>query len=244
MRNLYRKQGFTLVEMSVVIVVVGMILSGILVGQNIVKEAKLKAIIKEFGEINASVSSFLLEYDALPGDFNNAEAFWSTSVNGNGNHRIDWGAEEYAAWSQLNLANILPGSFSGVVGSGADAYDPHVNALGTDYSKNAGYMIKYTDVSGNTYDGMYGNSGNAIWLGRNSANGFHEPLLTIDEALHIEGKIDDKIANRGSIYVIRGGSVAADNVCTDQQWTVSRSTDVAFIMSDKTISCALIYWLD
>ena len=89
--------GFTLIELSVVLVIIGLIVGGVLVGQDLIKAAALRAQISDFEKFNTAVNTFNLKYSCLPGDCANATSFFSSSViqvpgagaNGNGNGILD-----------------------------------------------------------------------------------------------------------------------------------------------------------
>ena len=62
------KKGFTLVELSIVLVVIGLLIGGILVGQSLVESAKINSVIKQFQQIDIAIGNFQGKYKAWPGD--------------------------------------------------------------------------------------------------------------------------------------------------------------------------------
>ncbi len=66
--------GFTLLELTVVLVIIGLIIGGVLVGRDLVKTAELRSVISQVEQYNAAVMTFKAKYDGLPGDFIGAEA--------------------------------------------------------------------------------------------------------------------------------------------------------------------------
>ena len=86
--------GFTLIEMSIVLVIIGLIVGGVLVGQSLINAAAVRAQITQFEKYNAAVNTFRGKYDCLPGDCVNATTFFPQLsggyyTNGNGNGIID-----------------------------------------------------------------------------------------------------------------------------------------------------------
>jgi prepilin-type N-terminal cleavage/methylation domain-containing protein len=80
--------GFTLVEIAIVLVIIGLLLGGILKGQEMITQAKIKNIVNDFNGITAAINSYQDRYKALPGDDLNANSRWSLPSgvgNGDGN---------------------------------------------------------------------------------------------------------------------------------------------------------------
>ncbi len=83
-----RQQGFTLVEIAIVLVIIGLLLGGILKGQEMITQAKIKNSIADFSGISAAYHGYQDRYRAIPGDDVNAATRWTTptvATAGNGN---------------------------------------------------------------------------------------------------------------------------------------------------------------
>ncbi len=81
------KDGFTLIELSIVLVIIGLIVGGVIGGQALVKAAKYSSVISDIGEIRIAQNTFVMQYDALPGDMRDASDYWNVTLcpNGGGN---------------------------------------------------------------------------------------------------------------------------------------------------------------
>jgi prepilin-type N-terminal cleavage/methylation domain-containing protein len=79
------KSGFTLVELAIVIVVIGLLVGGVLQGQELIKQAEIRSLISQLREYDTASNTFLAKYNAIPGDFNKANAF---GININPNNGI------------------------------------------------------------------------------------------------------------------------------------------------------------
>ena len=85
-----RKQaGFTLVEIAIVLVIIGLLLGGILKGQEMIIQAKIKNVLADFSGVSAAYHGYQDRYRAIPGDDPGAAARWAvapaaTAGNGNG----------------------------------------------------------------------------------------------------------------------------------------------------------------
>jgi prepilin-type N-terminal cleavage/methylation domain-containing protein len=82
------RSGFTLIELSIVLVIIGLIVGGVLVGQDLIKAAEVRATISQIEKYNTAVNTFYGKYQALPGDMNISTAttfgFNATTHNGTG----------------------------------------------------------------------------------------------------------------------------------------------------------------
>src|SRR5205807_4076721 len=83
-----RRQGFTLVEIAIVLVIIGLLLGGILKGQEMITQAKIKNVVADFSGISAAYHGYQDRYRAIPGDDPNALSRWPNLplvVSGDGN---------------------------------------------------------------------------------------------------------------------------------------------------------------
>lgn len=125
-----KQQGFTLVEIAIVLVIIGLLLGGILKGQELITAARVRNLADQTAGIQAAYYGFLDRYRAVPGDMLPAQACGAignevptcpgTGVGGNGNGTIDpvldgpgvW-AEAAAAWAHMAAAGFLQGRYPG-----------------------------------------------------------------------------------------------------------------------------------
>src|SRR5574341_1136848 len=86
--HMRKTKGFTLVEIAIVLVIIGLLLGGILKGQEMITQAKIKNVISDFSGISAAYHGYQDRYRAIPGDDPNANTRWTTpttATQGNGN---------------------------------------------------------------------------------------------------------------------------------------------------------------
>lgn len=116
-----RQQGFTLVEIAVVLVIIGLLLGGILKGQELINSAKVKNVIGDFRNTATYIYAYQDRFRALPGDDPAAvrhlcSGGGACTVAGNGNGVINgsWDAgadtESVHLWQHLRLAGLATGS--------------------------------------------------------------------------------------------------------------------------------------
>lgn len=132
------RHGFSLVELSIVLVILGLLTGGILAGQSLIRAAELRSISADYSRYVAATHTFRDKYSALPGDFPAATRFWSRAsavascatnssatvglpgaCDGNGDGYLPQGtvtsgaAENFQYWSQLANAGLIEGSYTG-----------------------------------------------------------------------------------------------------------------------------------
>ena len=116
-----QQSGFTLVEMAVVLVIIGLLLGGVLKGQQLINSAKAKSLVNDFRATATFVYGYQDRFRALPGD----DAAADTHIGGTkattggtvGNGRIDgdWNSttvtdESVLFWQHVRLANLTSGT--------------------------------------------------------------------------------------------------------------------------------------
>jgi prepilin-type N-terminal cleavage/methylation domain-containing protein len=103
--------GFTLVEIAIVLVIIGLLLGGVLKGQSLIDNAKVKNVIQQATSLQAAVNAYQDKFRALPGDDAQATSHVpGASGNGNGDGQI---AEYQLAPQHLALGGFITGSFNG-----------------------------------------------------------------------------------------------------------------------------------
>lgn len=103
-----RQQGFTLIEIAIVLVIVGILLGGVLKGQEMLTQGKIRAIEKELDSVAVAILGYRDRYKALPGDDSTVEQRWSGAIAGSGDGLIGEG-EGIKAWQHLRYAGLIAG---------------------------------------------------------------------------------------------------------------------------------------
>lgn len=244
-------RGFSLVELSIVLVILGLLTGGILAGQSLIRASELRNITREYQYYTTAIHSFRDKYMAVPGDITNASSFWglmtncgaaspsgtgTQTCNGNGDGRIGQptqGArtgEMFTFWQQLANAGLIEGSYTGI--AGATNLDEAVLGVNTPASKfpNTGWSMHYNNLGG-TATRYALNYGNAFAFGAVAAASYTRlGVLSVQDTWGIDTKLDDGKPGTGRIIVINWNS------CT----TSTTNTDYAgqFNLDNTTATCA------
>jgi prepilin-type N-terminal cleavage/methylation domain-containing protein len=113
----HRQQGFTLVEIAIVLVIIGLLLGGILKGQEMITQAKIKNVIADMSGVSAAMYGYQDRYRAQPGDDKNASR-WSVGVGNadgiiNGKYLSTTATDESMLfWEHLRRAGFVSGTGS------------------------------------------------------------------------------------------------------------------------------------
>ncbi|MFZ4540565.1 MAG: pilus assembly FimT family protein [Rickettsiales bacterium] len=79
-----QQRAFSLVELSIVLVILGLLVGGILSGQALIRASELRAVVTEYNRHAVDTKTFRDKYFALPGDMANATSFWGRVGGGAG----------------------------------------------------------------------------------------------------------------------------------------------------------------
>ena len=118
--------GFTLIEIAIVLVIIGLLLGGVLKGTELINQAKIKNVIADFNGVQAAYYGYQDRFKRIPGDDPGATARWgATTISGDGNGLIAGNynraivappvaaEESNLFWQHLRSAGFIPGPTSG-----------------------------------------------------------------------------------------------------------------------------------
>lgn len=219
------QRGFTLIEMSIVLVIIGLIIGGILKGQEIIESSRQKNIITQVDTMRAAVNTFADKYNGLPGDYNLALTRINSTAaliaNGDGDGIVDptgiataaniaadtgvGNAEQYNFFNHLALAELISGTTPSTAAAPAGFGDG--SALPAIAVPGGGMTVVY---------GLY-NLGNnprqSHWLRLHktvagAADGAATGVLSGKRAFEMDLKIDDALPYEGTMRITGAGGTA------------------------------------
>lgn len=263
-------RGFTLIELSVVLVIIGLIIGGVLVGQDLIRAAQVRAQITQIEKFNTAINAFYGKYGALPGDLNAATAhqfgFTPRGTNagqGDGNGMIEWysgsgnvgfaegGGETGLFWVDLSSANglnvnMIEGSFSSAT------INPPASIVTT---ASMNLYLPAAKIGGGNYVYVGGGSGgNAFGISvpqsiDTTGTMTSSPGMTVQQAYSIDNKIDDGLPETGNVvaaYVSGNVEVIAPNAAAPSATTCFDTTSGQYSLSQNGgsgVNCALGFYM-
>lgn len=153
-----RQEGFTLIEIAIVLVIIGLLLGGILKGQEMITQGKIKNAISDFNGIQAAYYGYQDRYKAIPGDDINATRWQATAGTpppnaGNGNGQIaglynhvpaapdpSSTEESNLFWTHLRCAGFVSGPCKGA-GAGTQPNNAATGMVGVQTGDGAGGVV-------------------------------------------------------------------------------------------------------
>lgn len=241
------ERGFSLVELSIVLVILGLLTGGILGGQSLINAAALRSVSTDYQRFSAAANTFRDKYFAYPGDLRNATAFWGKdntncagdtgtaatpgTCNGDGNGVVGiYGASaEYTRyWQHLALAGLIEGTYTGIcttVDWGICAPGPAGSVVPASKFNNGAFFIFQLSLD-NSVNGEFAYSDAPLpfepmlIFSSPSATTFFGPrILKPDEAWNLDTKMDDGKPGTGRFV-----SGTAGGNCVGGDGTMAGST--------------------
>lgn len=192
------KRAFTLVEMSIIIVIIGLLVGGVMVGKTLIHATQLRSVATSFLSYETGIQTFRDQYNALPGDMPNATAYWTTATNGAGTGYFPNFGGGALAWQHLQYAGLIIGNLPGTQANGASGTclpGTECPAIKVDTLLS---FFTVANVLAGTPPYTTGNK-NGVFLydGTNIDNGL--ALKPVD-AYTLDLKLDDGLPGSGKLY--------------------------------------------
>lgn len=184
------QRGFTLVEIAIVLVIVGLLLAGVLKGQELIESTRIKNIMNDMNGLTSAVTSYQDRYRALPGDealANYTGRGWTgfvTAGDGNGAIGAAGGAAAFTGAASENMEAMRALRAAGFISG-----DPAATGVAALPQHPAGGVFGLAN-------GVYGMPGNAVCAS----------ILSHKFAGAIDRQLDDGVNNTGTV---RGQLAAA-----------------------------------
>ncbi|MBL6785285.1 MAG: type II secretion system protein [Rickettsiales bacterium] len=211
------RQAFSLLELSLVVIIISLLIAGATSGLRIVRKAQIQSSIKEMTNYKFMIHEFMTAYQAIPGDFDSAHSFFdngsddicgtSYECNGDGDGMIELdsksNSEVFRGWQHLSLSGFADTEFDGEWNE--------TNSVASAPLNDANISITYDAIQN---DNLLKLGSYLDYQGHYSSTG----LLTTKEAFEIDNKYDDGFPSTGKIIAhnnqfLNGDTIQEDNEC-------------------------------
>lgn len=264
----WKKSAFSLVELSIVLVILGLLVGGVLSGQSLIRAAELRSVPTEYSKYMAAARTFQDKYFALPGDMANATAFWgigsgcTTSVgvaatpgtcNGNASGDLTETGTGNSTYSELNLfwqhltnAGLIEGTFTGqTISSGWIGYvSSGINVPKAKLQNGTWAIADWANTTGDSHwlNMVYGVSGpSRLWLGTasNTSGGIPSVGYPLVKPEEI-WNIDTKIDDgKPATGVLR--VIGVSNCTTSATGADAAIASANYRLSNTAVACAFMF---
>lgn len=256
------KNGFSLLELSIVLVIIGLIAGGIVAGSSMIRAAELRSVLTQRSQFQIAVNTFRDKYFALPGDMKNATAFWgeahatpstcrntastgTETCDGDGDGNVELFSagsyEIYRFWQHLANAELINGTYTGArISASHWSVGVDVNSPPSKLNGGGWAVIAQTQAaeSAGWYDNMFPPS-SKHWFeigGESTGALYYHPIFTNGEAWNLDTKSDDGKPSTGNITTFNN---TEHSNCADSDITATAS----YQLDEEGVSCTLLMGL-
>ncbi len=208
------RAGFTLIELSIVLVIIGLVVSGVLVGQDLIRAASVRSTVTQIEKFNTAANTFREKYGYLPGDIKDPDAsnfgFLARGTlqgQGDGDGVLMGRNASYASgafqtgetamfWVDLSTARMIEGNFNAITPTTFG--NPVASNFGTWYPEaklgQGNFIYTYSYNSANYFGMAFVNS-----IATNNGTVYATSGITVAQAQAIDSKMDDGMAQTGNV---------------------------------------------
>jgi len=184
-------KGFSLIELSIVLIIIGLLVAGITGGSSLIKSSEMRSVITEARNYKVAVNAYYTANDALPGD-----------VSGNKNGRIEHknsaaAYEGSQGWYDMKDKGIIDSS---ITVSTTGALVAGINMPKSKY-KSAGWALDYFGAAASNPGNADVNANVLVLTKTMTASSTLSPVASLSpgDAKSIDTKLDDGLPDIGSI---------------------------------------------
>lgn len=257
-----KQQGFTLIELSIVLVIIGLIVGGVLTGQSLIQAAQIRATVSQIEKFDTAANAFQGKYNGLPGDLQNCGSYFADSACSSdpsliaGNGKLEDTAGTYVLLSgepvmffhHMYLANLISDPATDTTAIDAVGQVAPATTFAAGKIGSGTYIYPMTVASAITF--FPGMNGMTVYrIGGISTDGSSAPTdtdtLTPAEALQIDNKRDDGLPNSGGVQAIDQDTETAFNATVaaptySSTTCLSTASTYNMISSPNTRLCQLL----
>ncbi len=209
-RRLFLKKankGFSLVEIAIAVLVISLIATFSLKGKELIRTARLRAVIEQVETFRIAANNFMEKYGAIPGDLKNAKELISDSLeNGNGNGEISSTEDAKRFWSHLNRSGIISVEL--------------VN--GYPISKIGGFFSVSSNIAGKP--------GTWLILSKGTTdNRNFSGIMSTENAYYIDRSMDNGLPTEGDVQILKGQYASSECIVGSKYNFQNKNEDCAIL---------------
>lgn len=198
----HRLPAFSLIEISIVLIIIGLITTAVFKGQDLIESARIQSSIEEINQIKLSVLTYRDQYSQWPGNDSQAQQHFGNSVtNGDGQGLIH-GSETTQAWHHLKAAGLTGHN------------QPSTCKLG-------GYIIFIS----NPLPQYQGN-----WLALSGSPNQLTATLTPKQAMLLKTKVNEKIPDEGHFIIQAAPGTSRTDCYNDQAYNLQNKSPACVVL--------------
>lgn len=217
--------GFTLLEMSIVLVIIGLMAGGVMLGVNVARAQQVRQVLDDAGSYRNALGLFELRYSEVPGDFSTATSVWGradggtpassncatpatdtanggkATCNGDGDGLIESSNyESFRAWQHMMAGGFIVGHYTGVYVTGGTSYAVPGTNSPVSSVKNATFFLDSFGTLASDADRYDGDYDNVLVFGLKTTNTYPTTAaISGKEAYALDVKEDDGYPGFGNI---------------------------------------------
>lgn len=251
-KNLRPQAGFTLVELAIVMIIIGLLIAGVLKGQALIGNAKVTSQVAQIKAIDGAVSTFKDMYAGLPGDLLNATTRLpncaagticaQTVAGATGDNALNLApgvvqaatSENATFFAQLNAADLITGIDPTKAMTWGGQYPAaKINGgLGVGSTAGGVALTAGSEAAAATLGGLY----LSVQLTTGAAAAAANAPITANDAQRVDTKVDDGVATSGNVSAFgTGGALGTAGVC----WSTAAATLGQYNEAVQGNSCGL-----
>jgi len=195
------RSGFTLIELSIVLIIIGLVTASVLVGKDLIYASQIRKQISQIQGYELAAQAFKTKYNCLPGDCSNASSL-GLGNNGDGNGEI---YEDVFFWQHLSAANMIEFKTTVLGGvPGISTPPPVFKGVGVsaDNGSTGGVSVFPHSARQSVDDYFDGSSGHALAITLATDNHADRGVYYPRDAQAMDAKIDDGYAASGKVYAV------------------------------------------
>ncbi len=252
MRYPSSQKGFTLIELSIVLVIIGLISGGILFGRDLIKTAERRALMRDIENYRTAMQTFKLKYGYMPGDIPNATQIWGEkpgancdnqvasegleTCNGDDNGQLTYvpptlgNSEGWCIWQHLSNAELIDGSYT------CSGYSSPTFGSG---EGNSDYLARFYAgyQPGTDFFPTYNMIGRNLLVVR--GQGLNYPALRAATTYYVDSKEDDGFPFMGSVQTVNYLAFPPVHHVRFENCTTGSDTEARYNIQNQEINCTL-----